>query len=253
MLTTTYKHQPFVTLIAHQPCDALNRLKLTTLFNNVCVLTQTVDETAITITNQAFGLMIIDLNINGAELISIARKPDCINFATPAIALTDNNDTTAHKNLIAAGFDECLPKPLTSTIIKETIGFWHDDDNPLSHLNAIDTLLAKCKYNHGLVLKICHQLFEDLPLQITEIEEALQQGTYKNAFEATHKINGSVKICCLNKIGELADSLERSIIEKNTHDADLYFLALKHRIIVFLKHRETIFEHLYKASSNVKQ
>ena len=111
--------------------------------------------------------------------------------------LVDNADALQNKKLIAAGFDDCLTKPMTADTLDEVIKLWRGDDVLTTALDSIEALLEKCHNNNGLVLILCQKLFEELPLQTSQIEEALEKRQYKTAFELTHKLNGSAKICCL--------------------------------------------------------
>lgn len=244
MLIPSDEHGQFVTLLAHDLCPALQIQHVRSLCGSTLVMTKTQNETSAAIASKLFNLMIVDLNLNGLELVACAKQSNCINRNTPIIALTDKTDTSQRRNLIAAGFDDCLLKPLTADNLGELINFWRENDVLTSSLNSIQTLLAKCNNNRGLVLTLCKKLFEELPLQISCIEDALKNRRYQLAFEVTHKLNGSAKICCLQDIEESATALENSLIQKKYEYADGYFLMLQQRISVFISQRQPILDHL---------
>jgi HPt (histidine-containing phosphotransfer) domain-containing protein len=110
--------------------------------------------------------------------------------------------------------------------------------------NSVQALLDKSRNNSGLVLTLYKKLFEELPLQISCIEEALKTGQYELAFDVTHKLNGSAKICCLQDIEESAMALEKCLIQKRHGQTTAYFLILQQRISIFINHRQLILDYL---------
>ena len=217
MFNPSDEHGQFVTLLAHDSCPALQVLQLPDINGNRFVKTSTQHETSTAIASKLFNLIIIDLNLNGFGLVSVAKSTGCINYDTPIIALLDKVDASQRRYLVAAGFDDCLLKPLTADNLDEVIKLWRGNDVLASSFNATQILLAKCKNNHDLVLALYKRFFEELPLQISCIEEALKAGQYNLAFDATHKLNGAAIICCLRHIEEPATALEKCLIQKK-HD-----------------------------------
>jgi HPt (histidine-containing phosphotransfer) domain-containing protein len=234
----------FITLLAHDSCPALQVLQLPDINGNRFVKTSTPHETATAIADKHFNLIIIDVTLKGVELITVAKSSHCINFHTPIIALFDEVDAHQRRNLIAAGFDDCLLKPLTTDMLNDVILLWRGNDALTSSLNAIQTLLGKIRNNNNLALALYKKLFEELPLQISCIEEALNNGQYKLAFDITHKLNGAAIICCLHHIEASATALEKSLIQKNHEHAEAYFLMLQQNISVFIRHRQLILDYL---------
>jgi HPt (histidine-containing phosphotransfer) domain-containing protein len=240
------KPQPFITLIAHKQCTTLQILQVTNLCHGACVFTGTFDETSTAIASKIFNLIIVDLDLNGIEIVSLARSPGCINCDVPIIALIDSDDLSLRRSLIVAGFDDSLLKPLTATALDTTIKLWHSTDELVSSLQSIETLLATCKNDRNLVLKICNKLFEELPLQISDIDDALKNGLYQQGCDVAHKINGSAKICGLQKIADFSDALEKCLAEKKTAEAKRCFLTLRQHIATLLNQQEAIIDYLHR-------
>lgn len=236
----------FVTLLACEDSVALQLQQSRNTDRNTLVLTNTSDDTSTAITSKQFNLIIVDRDLNGFVLVSLAKTAGCINGCTPIIVLVDNADVIQNKKLIAAGFDDCLTKPLTADTLDEVIKLWRGDDVLTTALDSIEALLEKCHKNNGLVLMLYQKLFEELPLQTSQIEEALEKRQYKTAFELTHKLNGSAKICCLQHIEDSANNLETCLMLNNYVHADRYFLILKQRVADFFRHRQFILDHLKK-------
>lgn len=246
MLNPSDEQRQFVTLLAHDICPALQIQYAQGIFGNTLVLTNTQNETSTAIAGRLFDLIIIDTGLNGVGLVSFAKSVGCINYNTPIIALTDATDSSQQSQLIAAGFDDCQLKPLTDDNLDELINFWRINDNLSPYLDSIQALLDKCKNNRKLVFTLFSKLFDELPLHINGIEEALRNGQHKLAFEATHKLNGSAKICCLQGIEESATALEMSLIEKRYDYTDGYFFMLQKRISALIDQRHAILEYLLK-------
>jgi DNA-binding NarL/FixJ family response regulator len=242
MLIPSDERGKFVTLLAHDLYSALQIQELRDIYGSTLILTNTQDETSIAIAGKLFNLIIVDTDLNGFGLVTLAKSIGCINYNTPIIALTDKADSSQRRHLIAAGFDDCLLKPLTADNLDEIVKFWRENDVLSSSLNSIQTLLAKCKNNRSLALALFNKLFEELPLQISCIEEALKNGQHQLAFDITHKLNGSAKICCLQDIEKTANALEECLIQKRYEYADGYFLMLQQRISVLINQRHPILD-----------
>lgn len=234
----------FISLLALK-----NRLELPTpdsniLFGSTWVITATEHETATAFANREFNLIIIDMALAGNKLISALKSQGCINLHTPVIALIDSDNTRTKKNLINAGFDDCMTKPLTTEMLAEVIYLWRDNDILVSFFESIHALLGIFRHNNKVVLNIYRKLFEDLPLQIEQIEKAIDTQQYDMAIEATHQINASAKICYLKTIGDLANDLEACLLKKNYDLVETYFLMLQNNISTLISHRHSILEHL---------
>jgi HPt (histidine-containing phosphotransfer) domain-containing protein len=240
------KPQPFITLIAHKQCTTLQILQETNLCHGACMFTDTFDETSTAIASKIFNLIIVDLDLGGIEIVSLARNPGCINCDVPIIALIDTDDLALRRKLTVAGFNDSLLKPLTAATLDTAIKHWYSTDELVSSLQSIETLLAKCKNDRNLVIKICNKLFEELPLQLADIEDALKNDLYQQAFDVTHKISGSAKICSLQKIADFSTALEKYIYEKKTAEAKRCFLTLRQHITILLSQQEAIIDYLHR-------
>lgn len=234
----------FITLIAHKNNPALPIPDSKILFGSTWMLTNTEQETASAIADRPFNLIIVDMALAGDKLISAARSHGCINLHTPVIALVDSNTTWTKKNLINAGFDDCMTKPLTTDMLAEAISLWRDNDILVSFFESIHDLLGIFRHNNKVVLSLYRKLFEELPQQIEQIETAINTKQYHMAIEATHHINASAKICYLKTIGDLANALEACLLKKNYDLVETYFLMLQKNISTLISHRHSILEHL---------
>jgi CheY-like chemotaxis protein len=190
----------------------------------------------------AFNLIILGFNKNILDIIEIIKRRDNINHKTPVIALLDKEEGGAQKTLIDAGFDNCLKGDALEKQIIEVIEYWRAKN--ISALNYIQLIQNKTKHNQKLTLTIFNKLFEELPLQVNAIKEALESQRYTFAEETVHKLHGSVSFCDLEDIRKPAYALENCLINKkydavNEHlrllqECALNFTALQQAILANL-------------------
>jgi len=236
----------FTTLLAHTN-PMLPIAQTQGLCSNSVVLASTPLEAAKAITDKLFNLIIVDMELNGLSLVSLAKSPDCLNCNTPIIALLGKGmNPDQKKKLIAAGFDDCLLKPLTIDKLNELFQLWRESDGLASLLESIHTLSTQLRKNKGVILTLYEKLFEELPQQIDQIAFSLKAGHYQVALEVAHTINSSAKICYLNDIEEPAIALENCLNHQRYDLAEDYFLMLQRSTETLLKHRQTILDHLTK-------
>ncbi|MBK8817177.1 MAG: hypothetical protein IPN42_17475 [Methylococcaceae bacterium] len=233
----------FTTLIACADATVLQKYE-PDIDELVLIYTHTQNETASAISGQLFNLILIDLALNAPSLLFLAKSFDCINNDTPIIAMAEILAQDQKKMLINEGFDDCVIKPLNRDRLEELINFWRENDSLTPYIDSIEILLSKTKNNIRLVNMLYDKLFEELPIQIINIENAIRIGNYKIALEVTHNLNGSAKTCYLKEIADIANSLEMSLVQNNFEYADGFFLMLKQNVSSFNKHRKSILEIL---------
>jgi HPt (histidine-containing phosphotransfer) domain-containing protein len=243
MFSDINSKKQFTTLIACADVPVLQTSELD-IDELVLIYTHTQNEAASTISGQLFNLILIDLALNAPSLLFLAKSFDCINYDTPIIAMAENLDQNQKQMLLTEGFDDCVLKPLNTDHLEELIKFWRENDNLTPYIDSIEILLSKTKNNIRLVNVLYEKLFEELPIQIITIENAIKIGDYKTAFEATHHLNGSAKTCYLIEIADIANSLEMSLVQNNFEYADGFFWMLKQNVSSFIKHRKSILEFL---------
>lgn len=99
MVIPSDEYGKFVTLLAYEDSAALQIQQSRNTGRNTLVLTSTPDDTSMAIASKQFNLIIVDTDLNGFALVSLAKTADCINCCTPIIALVDNADAMQKKNL----------------------------------------------------------------------------------------------------------------------------------------------------------
>lgn len=107
-------------------------------------------------------------------------------------------------------------------------------------------LLDKTHQNDQLALTIFHKLFNELPVQIAEIKQAIDKGDYSLAEDITHTLHGSIRFCGFSDLFDCSQTLERALSHQDLEQIQPGFDSLQHKIQLFLRLEETItqyFEH----------
>lgn len=188
-----------------------------------------------------FDLILLDLTINCSELIARIKDPLGINNKTPVIAIINPTESAQGEKQRPMEFDDWLIKPITEERLNEIIDLWQTKT-----LAYIQIILSKTKNNHRLTLTIFEKLFEELPLQIIHIKDALENKQYGLAKEITHKLNGSVSFCGLTDIQQPANALEHCLLNSNYAAINQHFLMLQQCTLNFTRHQKSILANLGK-------
>lgn len=176
-----------------------------------------------------------------SELITRIKDPLCINNKTPAIAIINPTEGAQKVKQCPMGFDDWLISPLSEERLNEIIDLWQTKALALIYIQII---LRKTKNNQRLTLTIFEKLFEELPLQIVDIKDALENRQYDLAQEITHKLNGSVSFCGLTDIQQPASALESCLLNNNYASTQQLFITLQQNILNFTRHQESILANI---------
>jgi CheY-like chemotaxis protein len=204
------------------------------------VLAKEKNETLMLIKTTLFDLILLALNVNDFGLINQLKAADCINNKTPVIAIIDSAINTRKKSIIAAGFDDYLVIPFAVDQLKEFIDFWQIENKTTTAFGYIQSILNITKNNRHLTATIFKKLFEELPLQIICIKDALANQQYTLAEEITHKLHGSVSFCGLVAIQKPANLLENRLRNKDYLAITQDFLVLQQCVLDFTSQQKTI-------------
>ncbi|MGR9100623.1 MAG: response regulator, partial [Gammaproteobacteria bacterium] len=201
--------------------------------------------------DRKYDLIFLDLQmpkISGMELIKKIKKADCINFATPVLAITAHAQKEQRDAVIKAGFDECLIKPVLADQISEAIerllkivsGNPNRSRYEPSDEDYVQGMLEKTQNNKQLAKTLFEKLFQELPEQIKTIKSALALGNTVLAKETTHKLHGSVSFCGLARLQQKAEKMENSFLSGNIRQIQPFFDALEKEVNQFLNQRSEI-------------
>jgi HPt (histidine-containing phosphotransfer) domain-containing protein len=178
-----------------------------------------------------------------SELITRIKAPAGINNQTPVVAIIHPEDEFTSDQQYPMAFYDCLPGPITEQRIDEIIDLWQAKALASDY---VQTILSKTKNNQQLTLTLFEKLFEELPLQIVGIENALKNKHYDLAKEITHKLNGSASFCGLTDIQHSASALESCLLNNNFANAHQHFLMLHQCTLNFIRPQSFILATLSK-------
>jgi HPt (histidine-containing phosphotransfer) domain-containing protein len=235
------RQEQFLVLIADNEIDCP---VLEPQLNQHCmsvVFCREANETSLLLNTRWFDLVLLDQGF-----ISLVKAAGCINSQTPLIAIIDSADNLQKSRIIAAGFDDCLIRPVTINKLKEIIDFWNIKNKSMSAIDYIEAVLHSTRNNHSLALTIFRKLFEEFPLQMTAIKGALAHKEFQLAEEITHKLQGSASFCGLTDIQKSANLLESSLIDKNFSVIGLYYEMLQQGILNLISQQQSIMALLKK-------
>ncbi|MDP1770850.1 MAG: Hpt domain-containing protein [Methylobacter sp.] len=178
-----------------------------------------------------------------SKLIARIKDPAGINNKTPIIAISHPTEDAQRKAQYPMEFDDSLTSPITAEQLNTVIDLWQ---TKALALNYIQIIQLKTKNNHQLTLTLFEKLFEELPLQIIDIKDALENKQYDLAQAITHKLNGSVSFCGLTDIQQPANALESCLLKNDYAAIDQQFLMLQQHTLNFTCHQESILTNLGK-------
>ncbi len=205
-----------------------------------------------------FDLIILDLTVNGSvasvpdrlqhfdppgqsELLTRIKDPHGINNQIPLIAVINSAEDDQRELQYPMEFDDWLVKPIKEEQLDKMIALWQ---NKTSASDYIEILLDKTKNNRRLALTIFEKLFEELPLQISGIKDALENQHYDLAQELSHKMNGSASFCGLLEIQQPAHALEGCLLNNDYANANRDFLRLRQSVLTLTRQQKSILAKL---------
>lgn len=206
---------------------------------------------------QPYDLVFLDLQmpvLHGLEVMDALKKEAGPNTHTPVIAITAHAQPEQRQSVIDRGFAECLIKPIlerqvveaASEILKFPATLPAEagaDRSESSRYSA--TLLSRSQGQHSLALEVARKLFEELPIQLTTIEQALERREQDEATRITHKVHGSASFCGLEELRRAAKGLESKLLEpKPWEGCETMFQGLKDEIGKLLAQRAEILKEL---------
>lgn len=234
------KHDQFIILMTDD--FDINHSSLKHNHQNIIVSTK-YNDILMHIESTQFDLILLKLTENNSDLITRIKDPLCINNKTPIIAIINPEEESSEEKQCPMEFDGWLIEPIAEEQLNKTIDLWKTKTLTLA-LNYIQIILNKTKNNQRLALTIFEKLFEELPMQIIAIKDALDNNQYNLAQEITHKLNGSVSFCGLTNIQQPANALENSLLNNNYANTHQQFMLLQQHTLNFTRHRESILANL---------
>ncbi|MDD1622354.1 MAG: response regulator [Methylococcaceae bacterium] len=191
---------------------------------------------------QKYSLIFLDMNMpfwNGLELIEKLRSSETPNHSTPAIAVTAHVHSEQHQALIAAGFSDCLVKPVLLKHLKSVMEQWRDTVNAGPEYYARQ-ILKKTVFDHELSQRLLNKLFEEAPKYLLGIDQSLQEPDYHQAWQIAHKLHGTFSFYGFADFLPMADRLEECLLKKDGIAANKQLRAMQERFSSLLDNKAAI-------------
>jgi len=243
-----FRHKNFLVVDDNE----INRILLTTQLSQLgaqVIEARSGVEAIESIRTHHFDLIFLDLRmpgITGYDVLRVMHRDALVaNRDTPVIAVTAHALSQQRREILDAGFSDCLIKPILQNQLAGVIETWLGakvESPRRPALPVIDSadfylkaIIEKTGGNRGLARMLMVKLTQELPEQLTDVEKALDNDDYYQAREITHKINGSAGFCGLLGIRNAASELETALIESSSNDILYhYFQAMGREIRAFL-------------------
>ncbi len=159
---------------------------------------------------QRFDLILMDIQmpeLNGLQVTQLIRGGGNRNRDSRIVALTAHLLPEEQRQLLAAGFDLCLTKPITERQLQQLL--IRDAPLPQSTTAAVQwserpvdlaLCLQRAQRKPDLARELLDSLLDSLQPLATQLAAQLEQRDYPALLDTTHKLHG---ICCYSGVPRL--------------------------------------------------
>lgn len=190
---------------------------------------------------QPFDLVFMDLQMpgmDGVEATARIREIDTDNHRTAIIALTAHALADEQARLTRQGFDDYLPKPISSDKLAETLleytGYQPDVSSQAGRVRVsdvrdrrremrpskrkmqrdcvnVDESIELAAGKTDLAEELFSMLLEQLPGSRLQIEQCWERDEYDDLLECVHKLHGATRYCGVPELRAAASRLETAL------------------------------------------
>jgi two-component system sensor histidine kinase BarA len=212
-----------------------------------------------------FDVIFMDIQMpgmDGIEATKHIRAMETERRRTPIIALTAHSITEQKSELLIAGMDDCISKPVNETQLAHIINRWasltgkksvvaqtEEQIAPITEklrdimtreLGAVDIQLCLKLANNkpALARDMLTMLLANLEAEKTQIDQTLASGNYRQLGDLIHRLYGSCCYCGVPKLKYISGLLDKLFQAKEYEQAKAAIPALNHaldEIIVWQK------------------
>jgi two-component system sensor histidine kinase/response regulator len=201
-----------------------------------------------------FDLLLLDIHMpemDGFQVIRAIRERESESGQhLPVIALTARSRKEDRELCLASGMDDFLVKPLRAADLKIAMGRLTASAAPSgseklpreqSEYGVLDSkmLLSICGGDGQILAKISESFRNHLPLQLTEIGDALRENDAPKLREAAHRLSGMV-LAFSTIAGNVSSQLEELAANDRLQDCPLLFKQLEELARELLKQLDGI-------------
>lgn len=180
------------------------------------------------IRNQAFDLVLMDIQMpvmDGFETTKAIRKGDPKHSRVPIIALTANATKKDFERCLAAGMNDCIPKPFTQDDLFKVLSKYLDkkinpkrsrqSSIPESVKSSEVDLSYLYKVSNGdknFIQEITSAFLESTPKTLQDIQKQLQEKNWRQLAKVVHKIKPTITLLGIHALKDKILQLEAEAI-----------------------------------------
>ncbi len=212
----------------------------------------------------AFDLIFLDLQMpimNGMEIMRHLVENENINQSTPVVAVTAHALPDQQAGVLAAGFSDCLIKPLLKPRLEETMRrcldyqSTHSPTSETSDLSITSTItvqkaLDRTEGDIDLACVLLDKLFAEIPDQLEQISKNISVSNYADAKEITHRLHGSLSFFDFSTIKLVANKLETTLNGQSATSIKKNFSTLKIHLDHLMSLQTSILSEIKQIKSN---
>ncbi len=174
---------------------------------------------------ESFDLVLIDLQMplmDGHEVVACVRADDDgLNQQVPIVAMAGSTDEKSKAQMMTAGASLFVSKPLDPKVLFQVItelNIIPEHQQVRLYTDVIDQQLLREIYdNDSAHLMVMLDLFlKNTPPALTAMEIAANHQNWEELEKAIHKIKPTFAMVGLQKVGELAETLELMLSNQST-------------------------------------
>jgi len=187
-----------------------------------------------------FDLIFMDIQmpeIDGLSTSKLIRQHEPKGQRTPIVALTAHAMNEQKTELLLAGLDDYMTKPVSEQQLKHCLSRWlkhtnlnapapeqsniDHDINPIPTAEKIMCLNEALRRANGkaeLARDMLSMLISSLPTASHEISEAHNQQDWKKLWDSVHKLHGGCCYCGVPKLLKISAEVDLRLKEQQTED-----------------------------------
>lgn len=208
---------------------------------------------------EKFDIIFMDIQMPGMDGIETTRrlrKTETGTQRTPIIALTAHSMTEQKAELLIAGMDDCVSKPVSETQLAHIINRWASLSGKKEVLPTVDSslritqtnlpIIREDQYNItsvdiSLCLKLANNkptlardmlvmLLQSLPAEQLQINQAFEQKNFDQLEELVHRLYGSCCYCGVPRLKRISGLLDKLLQAQQFDQAGGAIAALNNAI-----------------------
>lgn len=186
---------------------------------------------------QSFDLIFMDIQmpvLDGLETTRRMRALEDTAVRTPVVALTAHAMTEQKAELLLAGLDDYLSKPVSEAQLLHVIRRWIHPNAVSSsetvfdvlrpdHMRSLVDVQLSLKLSNNkpeLARDMLSMLLNDLPADREKIERFFQERAFADLEATVHKLHGGASYCGVPKLKSTSASLDDSLHQKSYDNID---------------------------------